>query len=191
MKPKVKYLYALNENNELIEIKDAHELGGAYHCPECGQQMICKCGAKNAWHFAHEKVECDYNHYLHTIAEQRILEWFNAAFEVPMVLQINEVCESMEKCNFYREEFCCRSCLSDVFNLKDYYRNCEREIRYEKNGHTYVADLLCFPKNVNHDPLFIEICVTHPCEEEKIASGIRIIEFVIKSEEDIDEIIGK
>lgn len=81
MKPKVKYLYALNENNELIEIKDAHELGGAYHCPECGQQMICKCGAKNAWHFAHEKVECDYNHYLHTIAEQRILEWFNAAFE--------------------------------------------------------------------------------------------------------------
>lgn len=191
MRPQVKYRYALNANNELIEIKAAHELGGIYHCPECGQQMIYKCGTKKAWHFAHEKVECDYNHYLHTIAEQRIFEWFNAATEVPMVLQINEVCESMVKCNFYREEFCCRSGLSDVFNLKDYYGNCEKEIRYEKNGRAYVADLLCFPKNVNHDPLFIEICVTHPCEEEKIASGIRIIEFVIKSEEDIDEIIGK
>jgi len=190
-KTSVKYRYSINSNNELIEIHTAHKLGGEYHCPECGERMILKCGTKKSWHFAHEKVECDYDHYLHTIAEQRILEWYNAADDVSMILQINEICECKELCKFYREEFCCRSCLSEAFNLKDYYSNCEREIRYEKNGHAYVADLMCFPKNPNHDPLFIEICVTHPCEEEKLASGIRIIEFVIKSEEDLDRIIGE
>jgi hypothetical protein len=38
--------------------------------------------------------------------------------------------------------------------------------------------------------LFIEIFVTHPCSKEKIASGVRIIEFCIESESDIDRIIG-
>lgn len=190
-KSSVKYRYALNESDRLIEIHAAHEMGGVYHCPECGEPMILKCGAKKAWHFAHEKVECDYNHYLHTIAEQRIQEWFNAAKEIPVVFQINEVCDCKDVCRFYSEEFCCRPCLSEVFNLKDFYSKCEREIRYEKKERCYIADLLCYPKSINHEPLFIEICVTHPCEAEKIASRIRIIEFVINSEEDIDGIIGK
>ena len=189
-KPQVKYRYALNANNELIEIHSAHEIGGIYYCPECGEQMILKCGSKKAWHFSHDKVECDYNHYLHTIAERRIAEWFNAAVEIPIVLQINEVCESKKKCRFFREELCCKPCFSDAFNLKDYYSLCEIEKRYTKDGHTYIADIICWPKYEKYGPLFIEICVTHPCEEEKLSSGIRIIELVIQSEEDIDRIIG-
>ncbi len=186
-KSQVRYRYALNEKNELLEIHTAHELGGVYYCPQCGQQMICKCGTKKAWHFAHEKIECDYNHYLHSIAEQRISEWFNDANEIPMAFQINEVCG--ELCKFYNAWFCSKSCLSETFNLKDYYCDCKREMRYEKNGHTFIADILCYPKHENHEPLFIEICVTHPCEPEKLNSEIKIIEFVITSEEDIDMII--
>lgn len=190
-KPHVRYLYALNDNNELIEIHTAHELGGVFHCPECGEKMICKCGTKKAWHFAHEKVECDYNHYLHTVAEQRIMEWFNRSNDIPLILQRDEKCEESTKCKCYYYEFCRKTVDSEPFNLKRYYSHCDREIRFEKERQNYIADILCYPKNERHEPLFIEICVTHPCEEKKLESGIKIIEFVIQSEYDLDEIIGK
>lgn len=189
-KSSVKYRYALNENDKLIEIHAAHEMGGVYHCPECGEPMILKCGAKKAWHFAHEKVECDYNHYLHTIAEQRIQEWFNAAKEIPMVLQTNEVCSAMEQCRLYEKGLCNRTINSEVFNVKKFYCDCECEKQYVKNGRRFIADLICYPFNKEQEPLFIEICVTHSCEQEKLDSGIRIIEFVITSEEDIDMILN-
>lgn len=189
-KTDVKYRYALNENNKLIEIHEAHQVGGEYNCPQCGKKMICKCGSKNAWHFAHNKAECDYNKYLHTIAEQRISDWFNSSNEISIIMRTNEICDKSDSCKFYREE-CRREVDSDKFNLKEYYGYCEKEKTFEKNGQRFIADLLCLPKNEKNEPLFIEICVTHPCEQEKIDSGIRIIEFVIKSEEDIDSIIGK
>ena len=186
----VQYRYALNDN-ELIEIHDAHTTGGVFHCPQCGKKMICKCGSKKAWHFAHNKTECDYSKYLHNIAEQRLLEWFNSSNEIPIVLQTNEVCNKARDCTLYNRDFCSRIVDSDEFNLKRYYGFCEKEKTYEKDGRRFVADLLCFPNNNKNEPLFIEICVTHPCEREKIDSGIKIIEFVDDSEDDIDNIIGK
>lgn len=190
-KTDVKYRYAHNLDHELIEIHKAHAVGGDYYCPQCGSKMICKCGSKKAWHFAHDKVECDYNNYLHTIAEERIFKWFNTSREIPLVLQTNRICENHRNCKFFREESCCMEIETEEFNLKDYYTLCEKEKSHEKNGHRFVADLLCLPKNDKNDPLFIEICVTHPCEEEKLNSGLRIIEFVIKSEDDVDLIIEK
>jgi len=190
-KNNVQYRYALNEKNELIEVHDAHTQGGVYHCPQCGKKMIYKCGSQKAWHFAHDKAECDYNKYLHTIAEKRVLEWFNTANEIPLVLRTNMVCNKANICKFYHDLSCKKEINSNAFNLRQYYSKCEIEKTYDKNGHKFIADLLCKPNNVEHEPLFIEICVTHPCDQEKINSGIRIIEFVIKSEEDIDDIINK
>ena len=97
----VKYRYALNKNNELIEIQNAHQVRGEYYCPHCGDQMICKCGTKNAWHFAHVKAKCNYDNYLHTVAEQRILEWFNRTNDIPLVLQTNVICEKHNECIFF------------------------------------------------------------------------------------------
>ena len=125
------------------------------------------------------------------IAEQRLFEWFNTSNEIPIVLRTKDICFKAIKCSLYREHYCDKQIDSDKFNLKQYYTYCEKEKGYEKNGHKYIPDLLCFPKNEKNAPLFIEVCVTHPCAPEKINSGIRIIEFVIKSENDIDEIIGK
>ena len=187
----VKYRYALNKNNELIEIHDAHRAGGEYYCPQCGDQMVCRCGTKNAWHFAHVKAKCNYDNYLHTIAEQRILEWFNNTNDISLVLQANEICERHNACVFYRKEICQKVINTKAFNLKQYYSSCEKEKHYEKNGQKYIADLLCYPVNEKNEPLFIEICVSHPCEKEKLDSGIRIIEFVIKSEEDIDKVMNQ
>lgn len=70
--------------------------------------------------------------------------------------------------------------------MKKYYDSCDIERTYEG----FRADLFVYHSQFNYSPLFIEICVNHPCSEEKINSGIRIIEVVIKSEEDIDFIIS-
>ncbi len=186
-----KYRYALNKNNEIIEIQDAHQVGGEYYCPHCGDQMICKCGTKNVWHFAHVKAKCNYDKYLHTLAEQRILEWFNNTNDISVVLQTNDICEKHNDCKFFSEEICQKVINTEAFNLKRYYSFCEKEKHYEKNGQKFIADILCHPVSDKNEPLFIEICVSHPCEEEKLKSGIRIIEFVIKTEDDIDKVINQ
>ena len=55
---------------------------------------------------------------------------------------------------------------------------------------SFVPDLLWHYKKNESEPLFIEIFVTHPCSKEKTDSGVRIIEFRITSEKDINRIIG-
>lgn len=63
-----------------------------------------------------------------------------------------------------------------------------------KDGQRFVADILLKRKDngesKNNEPMFIEVAVTHPCKEEKIASGIRIIELSITQEEDIQSIVN-
>ena len=40
-------------------------------------------------------------------------------------------------------------------------------------------------------PLFVEICVTHQCEQKKIESGIKIIEVYVRNEDSILKFIEK
>jgi hypothetical protein len=66
--------------------------------------------------------------------------------------------------------------------LKKEYDTCEVEVNY--NG--YRADLMLSSKeHPNQNPLFIEISVTHDCEQVKIHSNIQIIEIKIDNEEDV------
>jgi hypothetical protein len=75
-----------------------------------------------------------------------------------------------------------------TLNLYDYYDTCNEEVRY--NG--FVADiLLTHSKKANRPPLFIEICVTHSCEQIKIDSGINIIEIFVNSESDLRSILNQ
>ena len=74
--------------------------------------------------------------------------------------------------------------------MKKWFSHAELEKSYTKNGDRFVADLFCHNRKPDGQPLFIEICVTHSCEPKKIESGIKIIEFEIKSEADIDAIIN-
>ena len=45
-------------------------------------------------------------------------------------------------------------------------------------------------KNPNIPPTLIEICVTHPCEDEKKESELKIIEISIKTEKDIENLFS-
>ena len=190
---RVKYRHAFNSLDELIEIGRAKEVGGVYHCPHCGAKMIRRCGDNNAWHFAHLRQEnCDYSHYLHTIAELQIQQWINTSIEVNLCVFPREYCNMRGQCNFYSDNACIRTVESPKkYNLKTYYGECEREKRIIVGEHSFVADLLWHHKKDPKLDILIEVHVTNPCSELKINSGARIIEFNVQSEDDLESIINK
>lgn len=189
MTQNAQYCYALDENNNLVNIIDAKTIDGVFVCPHCKSEMIRKCGKHNAWHFAHKDKQCDYNQYLHTLAKTKIKEWFNNSDNVIFCINAKKKCPSLESCNFHDNNECCKNICPQEYNLKQWFDYAELEKSVTKNGDRFIADILCHNKK-KEQPLLLEICVSHPCEQKKINSGLRIIEFVIKSESDIDKIIN-
>lgn len=188
--------YALDTKGNLVYIKDAPR-GNQYKCPSCNKPMIARMGEHNEWHFAHsDNSACNYDKYLHTLAEIKICKWFNEEKSVWVTIDepiTKKKCKDFETCNSSCKGQGCivndygRS-IQKSFDLKKHFIEAKRE--QSPKGIPFVADILCNRETEGKSPLFIEICVTHPCIEEKKNSGIRIIEFVIKSEKDIENIIS-
>lgn len=187
---KVRYKYAFNESCELVSIERVLKDGSKYYCPECHDEMIPRKGKYNADHFAHKKSECKYDHYLHTIAELIIERWYNNSKNVCLSVPIREKCPENNKCFFFKDgRNCVQENNSKPFNLKQWFSICEREKPFNFGSSFLKPDLLLYNDKKPENSIFIEICVTHPCEPEKINSNIRIIEIVIKNEEDIESVI--
>ena len=191
VKGKVKYKSAYDENHNLVTLTPGYKVNGKFTCPnpECKLEMIPKQGDFNSWHFAHKGKECDYDRYLHTIAELRIQEWYNKADKVNITYPIEVICPVHSNCKLAQNNYSCKKDSIATADLKKYWPQCEKETEYKIGESKFVPDLLCRDKDGKDRPLFIEICVTHPCEIDKLNSGVRIIELFIKSEDDIDLII--
>lgn len=200
--------WALNEQNELVHAKDVDKsLKQTFHCPYCKDEMICKQGKVKRPHFAHKTTECSYDQYLHSLAKRRICEWFNKSNEV--IIKINTVikCSRYDNCMWKKTKAAtrgyidfeegdyikdvCKKKESKERNLKQWFQFCEEERDFVlPDGTRYRPDILCHNAKDENIPLFIEVCVTHPCEPGKIESGIRIIEVKIESEKDIENFIS-
>lgn len=182
----VRYLYAFNNECVLTEITNA-ERNNQYFCPLCLSEMIPKQGRKNKWHYAHKNsvIKCSYESYLHKIAKELICNHFNNTSSFKINYCVANHCNI--NCSFNLNPKCTWPSRRE-FNLLDYYDTCEIEAEYKG----YRADLLLYNKlSSSLEPIFIEICVKHPCSQEKIESNIRIIEVKIESEDDINRIINK
>ena len=191
-KKDVRYRYALNQENRLVSIDEARLMDGVFICPQCHTEMIKRCGEHNAKHFAHKSKECDYDHYLHTVAEQRITEWYNTSREVSITILHTISCPTHGQCKIKGQTIDerCYKQVRKKYDLKKWFERAEQERAFFKDGERYIADIFCHNQKNPDNPLFLEICVTHRCEQKKIDSGIKIIEIDICSEADIDAIIG-
>lgn len=183
------YTYALNEFSELINVDDAHK-SHKYYCPYCNAPMIPHQGVKrkHRWHFAHKSdVErtCSYETYLHQIAKIKIRKMFydskcfNITFSAPCICNVTDCPLNMQEPCKWRK--------TKTVDLKKYYDQCQ----LEKPIDGFIADLAltnsAFP---NRPPVLIEIYVTHKSTNEKINSGIRIIEIKLQSEDELEKIIS-
>lgn len=184
-----KFLYAYNEFDDLVCINDSQLVGSKFTCPnpKCRGEMIARRGEINAYHFAHKSAECKYDHYLHTIAELLIKEWYNKSDNINISIPYKAKCSQIDSCKFSSAySRCVIEKNTKPINLKKWYEKCEREQECIINDHKFVPDLLLKKDDDDFkDCIFIEVYVTHPCEIEKLDSKINIIEIKIDSEDDL------
>ena len=187
----VKYNYALDEQGRLLSIKQAYlerNEGHTYHCIGCGAGMIARLGEVRDWHFAHrgDEIHCGTETYLHMVAKRLIKEKFekNEPFQVGYYRDVK--CSDMATCPFAKDEEC-HTYKLETFDLKEFYDTCEEE----KTVGDYIADLLLTNSSKpDREPVLIEIQVSHKSTPQKRASGLRITEIRIKTEEDIDSLLS-
>lgn len=186
----IKYSYCIDDKDELVDIKslsNATRHARRLYCLSCGQEMIPNLGTKKAWYFSHKAdCACDGESYLHKLAKRVIKNKFDTEPTFLVEYEITKECSNVE-CK-YRNYLCRKEFVPYRIDLKKYYDTCTEEASI--NG--FVADLLLTDsKNPQKEPILIEICVTHPCNEEKIKSGLRIIEIKIGDEQDIFDVQSK
>lgn len=188
--------FALNKNGLLVSIKEAHNNSKEeFLCPYCKTRLMSKCGNVREWHFAHyPNAVCDYDKYLHSLAERMICDWFNASKHIVIKMAVPHIqeCAEYKTCTFPNKDVCHNTTGRTFkdFDLKEWYGNAVIEKSYTKDGNEFIADILCPCKIPGKDPLFIEIYVSHACSEIKKKSGIKIIELYITSEKDIEDIVS-
>lgn len=180
--------YAYNDKEELVHLSIDKEpiQRGKYKCIACEHEVYPVEGEKKKrdWHFRHTVAnpECNTESYLHQLAKKLIKEKFDNSEIFNISYQVREVCSYYEKCKEHFD-YCERTKL-ETFNLREEYDTCIPE---KKDSHLkYLPDLkLSSKNNPKRKPLFIEVAYTHDCTEEKVKSGVKIVEIKIFEEADI------
>lgn len=177
------YEYAKDEHDVYTHIDNALK-GHCYRCIECGEQLIIKDGSKKRKHFAHKSnSNCNGESYIHKIWKKRIKDKFYSNSPFIIKYFVGTPCKDVTTCLIKKKipDLKCNKCDVKEVDLKLEYDTCKEEIEYKG----FVGDIvLSDSKNPDKEPLFIEIDYTHPCDEEKIASGIRIIEFKVDDDKE-------
>ena len=180
----IRYHCALNKKGELVSIKTISKdnKDKEYYCLSCGREMIAVLGRKKEHHFRHKGDSCETD--LHILGKKIIKYRFDNydKFFVSFYSK-RKKCDKSNDCQFMQKGQCN---VDDInvrreIDLKEYYDTCEEEAEY--NG--FIADLKLSSKiNPKRKPIFIEIAVTHKCDEKKLNSDIRIIEIYPVSDMD-------
>lgn len=176
----VQYRYALSENGTVIDVNSLIETGRKdCTCIGCGNTVIPVLGEKRAKHFRHKvNRKCSLETYLHRIGKLLFEKTYRKCLEcnIPYIIEypIPVLCD-------YCKHGCCE--ITEEYAEYD-LTNAFKEIYVEKKDGELVPDLLLKTKDNNR--IYVEIAVTHNCTDKKIESKVKIIEFEIKSEEDLE-----
>lgn len=184
--------YAITKDGCLVgvdEVKTGQECDCV--CPACGESLVARNNGKiRKHHFAHKSgIECKFAHesMLHLLAKERIQKAFLNADSFLIEYEYKSYCANYNQCKYTK----CGECYTKerkVFNLKEFYDKCEQEVKYD--GTKRRSDLKIYSSTLSErEPVYIEFCVTHASEQEKLHSGNKIIECIIESEEDINNIV--
>lgn len=185
----IKFHNAINENGKIINISDVTQENRAKHytCVGCGKEMSAVLGQVKEHHFRHKGDSCSWESYLHSLGRKLIKEKFDNQKEFLIKYNVEYLCDKVNNCQLVKivDKKCNRKELF-IQDLKKIYNICEEE----KNYKGYRADLMLSNKNnPNIPPIFLEIAVTHDCEQNKIESGIPIIEIKLGDENVLQDIM--
>ncbi len=184
--------YALNQTGLLVNVDDVpvgNQCG--CFCPACKEPLIAKNqGTKREHHFAHQSgTECEYavESMLHILAKEKIREAFLSKSDFWIEFEYESYCANNKECKYIRYSKCCERKIQR-FDIKKYYDSCEQEVPYDNINRR--SDLKIFSStNPKREPIYLEFCVTHASDREKLHSGNKIIEIRIESEDDIQQLV--
>ena len=137
---------------------DYVQKGHEYTCVNCGQPMIPIQGQEREWHFRHKENSTNCNHD----------GWLHKKL---VQLLYDRLCTD--------EQF-------KIICPNHEIHNGQAVVLKEKEYETFRPDILI--EENNKDVYFLEVCVTHPCTEEKTKSGIKIIEIETSDARSINEL---
>ena len=151
--------------------------------------MKVALGPEREHYFSHMDVKCNPETYLHNFAKQLVKQIFDTETQEHYYISFyqEKKCDLIDSCEYRKcanPQLCnCTKIELSKFDLKKIYNTCELEKGYGCNG--LIADVkLSHSEHPNREPLFIEIAVTHKCEEEKKSSGKRIVEINVPKNTD-------
>lgn len=183
MAKEILYRYAFDEDDNVIDALTLSREEGldSYHCPGCQSKLTPVLSKSRAKHFRHDnKDNCSSETHLHNLAKRHFYNYYKSALRdgTPIYLKqerklrcTSYIKVTKQSCNFGKEAV--------RHDITRYFDSCELEVAH---GNFRPDVLLKSPKN---EVMYIEIAVSHPCEQRKIESGSRIVEFVITSEDDL------
>lgn len=190
---KYQYAYYIDKDEEkVISIADITEENRKlynFRCISCGHELLPRAidSKHRRPHFYHKEIiNCSGETYLHKLSKHIIKEKFDSSPTFFIEYNVTKKCNN-DACK-YRNLYCQEEYSPYKVDLKKYYDTCTEETAI--NG--FVADLLLTnSEKTEIEPILIEICVSHPCDENKIKSGLRIIEIKIRNEQDIISLLHK
>lgn len=187
MKVNSKLTYALSAEGKLVHVDDVPngKACGCF-CPNCGEGLQAKQGTKRKHHFSHlSGTECEaaYESMLHLLAKEKVQESFYKNEQFYIEFDYTSFCAKTD-CIFIRGNQTCGETTRRSFDIKQWYDSCEQEKAYDNI--TRRSDLKFFSKlHPEIKPIYVEFCVTHASDADKLHSGNRIIETLIEREEDV------
>lgn len=186
----VQYPYAIDELGKLVyigslskEIRSLH----SYFCPYCGSPMVACLGEKNTHYFSHViRDGCSVESYIHKTAKLILLRRFNDnRLPFKIVLSVQRQCKNYSTCENAGVE-CQPAPICKEYDLKKYYDlPASLEKSYSINDEKFVPDILLQSTNSLHKPIFIELCYKHKSSNDKLRSGLKIIEIRLRNMDDI------
>ena len=192
MPPVIKYSFALDEKDRLVDIdtlnrqmRESGELG-RFTCPGCNREMRVALGEKNRHYFAHEANGCGTETYLHQLTKIRLLERFESGEGFFVGLLHDVVCSEYKTCPLFTKTACIEK-NHRRYDLNKLYDTCSLEERVPsiQNPRTmFVADVLLSDSKSKYPPILLEVLVSHNIGEKKADDGQLVIELPVQTEED-------
>jgi len=183
------YRYAYDNKKSIIDVKsisrEDRKTLSPFMCISCGTELIPRLGQKVSKHFAHKNLgECSGEGYLHKLAKTVFYNTYKQCIEEhkPFFYPFHVIhrCSSFD--NIF-PEYSCDQIDSKHYDLTQTFP----KVELEGFNQGFRADVLLSSEDLSKI-LMIEIAVSHECSDEKLKSGIPIIEIKINNEGDVEHL---
>lgn len=184
----ITYQYAQSDDGaswNIADVSDEYRKQHRFTCFGCGNRMSAVLGKNREIHFRHyQECACSKETYLHKLGKQKFLDLYyeNRAKGIPLTIEFQQehYCDK-KGCPFNAKRPCEAEPTNEDFYILPNYSICEVE-PFDPETNLRPDVLL---KDADGKKLYIEIAVTHESTENKIASGIPILEFFLIDESDL------